>query len=71
MMGDVHPGSGSRIWIWIFYHPGSSGQKGTGSRILNAVSNRLETNRQSPNFRDSIDVSTRKHREGEKWLRRL
>ncbi len=26
---DVHPGSGS----WLFTHPGSRGQKGTGSRI--------------------------------------
>jgi hypothetical protein len=29
MTRDIHPGSGS----WLFTHPGSSGQRGTGSRI--------------------------------------
>ncbi len=29
MIRDVHPGSG----YWFFTHPGSRGQKGTGSRI--------------------------------------
>jgi hypothetical protein len=31
MIRYVHPGSGSRIWI--FTHPGSRGQKSTGSWI--------------------------------------
>ncbi len=33
MIRVVHPGSGSRIRILIFTHPGSRGQKGTESRI--------------------------------------
>jgi hypothetical protein len=31
MIRDIHPGTGSRF----FTHPGSRGQKGTGSRIRN------------------------------------
>jgi hypothetical protein len=34
MIQDVHPGSGSRIRILIFTHPGFKGQKGTGSATL-------------------------------------
>ncbi len=33
MIRVVHPGSGS----WLFTHPGSRGQKGTGSRIRNTA----------------------------------
>ncbi len=33
MTWDVHPGSGSRIRILIFTHPGSVGQKDSRSRI--------------------------------------
>ncbi len=37
MIRVVHVGSGSRIRIMFFDHPGSRGQKGTGSRIRNTA----------------------------------
>ena len=40
MIRDVHPGS--RIRILTFTHPGSRGQKGTGSRIR--ISNNVYNN---------------------------
>ncbi len=60
MIWVVHPGSGSRFF-WFFTHPGSRGQKSTGSRI------RIAT-QQNTNVRDLL--ATPKHNNHKFYLER-